>query len=88
VPRVLPEGLEVVLERRRWHRDALFDWLQRAGGIERAEMYRTFNCGIGMIVILPAASAEAALTLLRSHDETATLIGEVRHGSRGVVIEE
>jgi phosphoribosylformylglycinamidine cyclo-ligase len=88
VPRVLPQGLEVVLERRRWHRDALFDWLQRTGSIERAEMYRTFNCGIGMIVILPEPSAEAALTLLRSHGETATLIGEVRHGTRGVVIEE
>jgi phosphoribosylformylglycinamidine cyclo-ligase len=88
VPRVLPEGLEVILERRHWQRDPLFDWLQRTGRIEPAEMYRTFNCGIGMVAIVPAMSAEAALTLLRSHGETATLIGEVRHGARGVVIEE
>jgi len=88
VPRVLPEGLEVRLERRCWHRDPVFDWLQRTGRIDRDEMYRTFNCGIGMVAILPAQSADAAIALLSSHGETATLIGEVRHGSRGVVIDE
>jgi phosphoribosylformylglycinamidine cyclo-ligase len=88
VPRVVPAGLEVILERRHWQRDPLFDWLQRTGRIEGTEMYRTFNCGIGMVVIVPAMSAEAALALLRAHGETATLIGEVRHGARGVVIEE
>jgi phosphoribosylformylglycinamidine cyclo-ligase len=88
VPRVLPEGLEVLLERRRWHRDPVFDWLQRTGRIDRDEMYRTFNCGIGMVAILPAQSADAAIALLNSRGETAALIGEVRHGSRGVVIDE
>jgi len=88
VPRVLPEGCEVRLERRRWHHDPLFDWLQRTGRIDRAEMYRTFNCGIGMVVILPAPSADAAIALLNAHGETAVLIGEVRHGSRGVEIDE
>jgi phosphoribosylformylglycinamidine cyclo-ligase len=51
-------------------------------------MYRTFNCGIGMVVVVPAPDAEAALALLRALGETATLIGEVRSGTRGVVIEE
>jgi phosphoribosylformylglycinamidine cyclo-ligase len=88
IPRVLPEGLEVVLERRSWHRDPLFDWLQHTGRIESAEMYRTFNCGIGMVVIVPAAGAESALELLRAHGETAQQIGEVRAGTRGVVIGE
>jgi phosphoribosylformylglycinamidine cyclo-ligase len=88
VPRVLPEGLEVLLERQSWHRDPIFDWLQRVGRIERDEMYRTFNCGIGMIAIVPAHNAEAAVALLNAHGETASLIGEVRHGSRGVVISE
>jgi phosphoribosylformylglycinamidine cyclo-ligase len=88
VPRVLPEGLEVVLERRRWHRDPLFDWLERTGRIDRDEMYRTFNCGIGMVAILPAPSADAAVALLNAHGETATVIGEVRQGDRGVVIVE
>ena len=88
VPRVLPEGLEVVLERRRWHRDPIFDWLQRIGRIDRDEMYRTFNCGIGMVAILPAPNADAAVALLNAHGETAAVIGEVRPGSRGVVIGE
>jgi phosphoribosylformylglycinamidine cyclo-ligase len=88
VPRVLPAGLEVVLERRRWQRDPVFDWLQRTGRIERSEMYRTFNCGIGMIAILPAPSADAAVALLNSRGETAALIGEVRRGGGGVVIDE
>jgi hypothetical protein len=55
MPRVLPEGLEVVLERKRWQRDPLFDWLQRTGRIDRDEMYRTFNCGIGMVAIRAGA---------------------------------
>jgi phosphoribosylformylglycinamidine cyclo-ligase len=88
VPRVLPEGLEVRLERPRWPRDPVFDWLQRVGRIDRDEMYRTFNCGIGMIAIVPAQSADAAVALLNAHGESASLIGEVRRGSRGVVIDE
>ena len=88
VPRVLPDGFEVVLERRSWPRDPLFDWLQQAGRVEREEMYRTFNCGIGMIAIVPAERASDAMALLSSHGETAQLIGAVRRGSRGVVINE
>ena len=88
VPRVLPAGLEVALERHRWHRDPLFDWLQRTGRIDRDEMYRTFNCGIGMVAMVPAEQADAAVALLRSQGETADLIGEVQHGSRGLVIHE
>ena len=88
IPRVLPDGLEALLERSSWHRDPVFDWLQSAGHIEAAEMYRTFNCGIGMVVIVPAARAAAALELLRKHGETAQLIGTVASGGRGVVIRE
>jgi len=88
IPRVLPDGLEAVLERRRWGTDPLFAWLQRTARIESAEMYRTFNCGIGMVVIVPPARAAAAAELLRAHGESADIIGEVRSGSRGVVIRE
>jgi len=88
VPRVLPEGLEAVLERARWHRDPVFDWLQHAGNIDPAEMYRTFNCGIGMVVIVPRERAAAAVQLLGAHGETAAVIGEVRPGGRGVHIRE
>jgi phosphoribosylformylglycinamidine cyclo-ligase len=88
IPRVLSAGLEVVLERRSWGRDPVFDWLQRTGRMDLTEMYRTFNCGIGMVVILPAANAQAAVSLLNGRGETAHVIGEVREGERGVVIHE
>ena len=66
----------------------MFDWLQSVARIETAEMYRTFNCGIGMVVIVPAAQAAAAVELLAAHGESARVIGEVRSGSRGVVFQE
>jgi len=88
IPRVLSDGLEVVLERRSWHRDPVFDWLQHTARISTAEMYRTFNCGIGMVAIVPNEHAQAAVSLLNSRGETACVIGEVRKGGRGVVINE
>jgi phosphoribosylformylglycinamidine cyclo-ligase len=87
IPRVLPGGLEAHLVRARWHRDPVFDWLAATGNIAPAEMYRTFNCGIGMIAVVPARHADDALALLRGAGEQATLIGEVRPGSAGVVID-
>jgi phosphoribosylformylglycinamidine cyclo-ligase len=88
VPRVIPEGLEVVLERKSWQRDPVFDWLQSTGRIELREMYRTFNCGIGMVAIVPSGKAQTAVDLLNARGETAGIIGEVRSGARGVVINE
>jgi phosphoribosylformylglycinamidine cyclo-ligase len=88
IPRVLSDGLEVVLNRRSWNRDPVFDWLQRTGRMEMTEMYRTFNCGVGMVAIVPAANAQAAVDLLNARGETASVIGEVRKGSGGVVINE
>jgi len=87
IPRTLPEGTEVRLQRHRWPRSSVFDWLRSTGNIADVEMYRTFNCGIGMIAIVPAAECAAALALLAAHGETAWQIGEVRAGSSGVVIE-
>jgi len=88
IPRVLPEGLEAVLERRRWHRDPIFDWLQQAGHIEPVEMYRTFNCGIGMVAVVPTEHAARAVSFLTARGESAQVIGEIRAGSRGVFIAE
>ena len=86
IPRTLPAGLEAVIDARRWQRPAVFDWLQRTGGIEEAEMYRTFNCGLGMTVCVAAGDADRALAVLTAQGEAATLIGEVGSGDRGVVI--
>jgi phosphoribosylformylglycinamidine cyclo-ligase len=87
IPRVLPETCGVTLSRDAWPRDPVFDWLQDAGGIADDEMYRTFNCGIGMVAIVPQAAVEAALELLRAHGERASVIGVVRSGQGDVVIE-
>jgi phosphoribosylformylglycinamidine cyclo-ligase len=86
IPRVLPAGLEVVLQRRCWHPDAIFNWLQQQGNIADAEMYRVFNCGIGMTVQVSASDAQRAIGVLHDAGQEALLIGEVRVGERGVLI--
>jgi phosphoribosylformylglycinamidine cyclo-ligase len=86
IPRVLPDGLEVVLERKSWRREAVFDWLQRQGQVADAEMYRVFNCGIGMTIQLAPGNADRAIGILRESGQEALVIGEVRAGTRGVVI--
>jgi phosphoribosylformylglycinamidine cyclo-ligase len=86
IPRVLPDGLEVVLERKSWRREALFDWLQRQGQVTDAEMYRVFNCGIGMTIQLAPGDADRAIGILRDLGQESLVIGEVRAGTRGVVI--
>jgi phosphoribosylformylglycinamidine cyclo-ligase len=86
IPRVVPDGLEVILERAAWPRNPVFEWLQRAGNVDDAEMYRVFNCGIGMTVQVAARHAEEAIALLRGAGQPASIIGEVRRGTRGVVI--
>jgi phosphoribosylformylglycinamidine cyclo-ligase len=86
IPRTLPEGLEAVLEERTWPRPAVFDWLQLTGRIERDEMYRTFNCGLGMTITVDRADAERALGILRGRGEQAWIVGEVRVGNRGAAI--
>jgi phosphoribosylformylglycinamidine cyclo-ligase len=86
IPRVLPDGLEAILERRSWRREPVFDWLQQQGKIADAEMYRVFNCGIGMTVHVSANDAQQAVGVLRDAGQEAVVIGEIRTGTRGVVI--
>jgi phosphoribosylformylglycinamidine cyclo-ligase len=86
IPRVIPEGLEVVLERGSWHQDPVFRWLQENGNVSQAEMYRVFNCGIGMTIQVAAGDAPRAIDVLAAHGQPAHIIGEVRSGDRGVVI--
>jgi phosphoribosylformylglycinamidine cyclo-ligase len=88
IPRVMPRGLEAVIDARLWPRPAIFDWLQRVGNVQRDEMYRTFNCGLGMTLCVPAADADRAVAILRACGETAAVIGEVRAGDQEVVIVE
>jgi phosphoribosylformylglycinamidine cyclo-ligase len=86
IPRVVPDGLEVVLQRNAWRREPVFEWLQREGQVSDAEMYRVFNCGIGMTIQIAARDAAQAIGVLRDAGQEALVIGEVRRGTRGVII--
>jgi phosphoribosylformylglycinamidine cyclo-ligase len=88
IPRVIPDGLEVVLRRGSWARDPVFDWLAAAGKISAPEMYRTFNCGLGMVAVVAAGDADDAVATLRALGETVSVIGSLERGARGVVIDE
>lgn len=79
IPRVLPENVKAVINTDGWQRPAIFDWLQEQGHVEDREMYRTFNNGIGMVIIVAADEVEAALQLLRNAGENASLIGQIEN---------
>ncbi len=78
IPRVLPENCKAVLDLSSWQLPAVFNWLQQQGNIEPQEMYRTFNCGVGMVICVPADEVSAALALLNAAGEHAWQIGEIQ----------
>ncbi len=80
LPRVLPDGLGAELDPSRWSRPAIFDWLQRSGDIEDAEMFRTFNCGIGMCVVAAEADSDRVIETLLAQGERATIVGRIVAG--------
>jgi phosphoribosylformylglycinamidine cyclo-ligase len=77
IPRVLPHGCRATIHLNRWERPALFDILRDAGNVERDEMYRTFNMGIGMVLAVAENEAEDMLYRLNGLDERAWIIGEI-----------
>ena len=77
VPRILQPGLQARLHRDAWQMPKLFSWLQQQGGVADTEMYRVFNCGVGMVAVVPAAQAEAISQALRAQGETVYQIGEI-----------
>lgn len=77
LPRVLPEGADARVDESSWTWPAIFQWLQKSGGVERFEMYRTFNCGVGMVLVVSAENADAAIAHLQAAGETAWKMGEI-----------
>ncbi len=77
IPRVLPEGAKAVIDGNSWQWPAIFTWLQQKGNVTTREMYRTFNCGVGLIIALPKNQAQAAVELLQHQGENAWIIGEI-----------
>ena len=85
--RVLPEHCRAELNRANWPQPAIIDWLQQTGDIDDEELLRTFNCGLGMVVVVAAEQASAVLDVLNRHGEQSFIVGKVCTGSRGVVID-
>ena len=77
VPRVLPKGVQARIDPSRWPRPPIFGWLQRQGGIDDAEMLRVFNCGIGMVLIVPSEEARDILDRIHALGERAYRIGVI-----------
>ncbi|AWL11857.1 Phosphoribosylformylglycinamidine cyclo-ligase [Saliniradius amylolyticus] len=77
IPRVLPDNAKAVIDGSSWEWPAIFNWLQQKGNVTTHEMYRTFNCGVGLIAAVPAEQAEQAVALLNEQGENAWIIGSI-----------
>lgn len=77
IPRVLPEGTKAVIDTTSWDMPAVFNWLQEKGNVETREMYRTLNCGVGMVLVVPAENAQAAIEILEAEGESPWVIGSI-----------
>jgi phosphoribosylformylglycinamidine cyclo-ligase len=83
IPRILPDNLRAVLQRSAWDMPPLFKWLQAQGNVAEREMYRTFNCGIGMAVVVSPEHVQQAQKLLRTSGEQVWRIGEIKERAQG-----
>ncbi|OBW91178.1 phosphoribosylaminoimidazole synthetase [Gallibacterium genomosp. 3] len=79
IPRVLPDHVRAVINENSWQWPSVFRWLQENGNVDIYEMYRTFNCGVGMVIALPQEDVETALALLAQTGEKAWVIGQIEH---------
>lgn len=86
IPRILPEGTAVRIRKDSWSTPPLFELMRRLGNVSESEMYRTFNVGLGMVIVCSTNDAEAIASHLRTHGETFYEIGTVITGNREVLI--
>jgi phosphoribosylformylglycinamidine cyclo-ligase len=77
IPRVLPETAQAVINGKSWEWPIVFNWLQEQGNITTHEMYRTFNCGVGMVIVVPKDKVAQSIDILTAHGEKAWHIGEI-----------
>jgi phosphoribosylformylglycinamidine cyclo-ligase len=85
--RVLPGGLGLMIDTNAWRRPAVFNWLQQEGGISEAEMLRTFNCGVGMVMLARADKVDGLVTKAAEQDIDCFVIGEVTAGAASPAVE-
>jgi phosphoribosylformylglycinamidine cyclo-ligase len=81
VPRILSDSLHAEIDTTSWQQGAVFDWLAEMGNVEIDEMRRTFNCGLGMVVVVDNADVAKTIEILQQHGETAWHIGSVADGA-------
>ncbi len=86
IPRVLPENTQAVVDTNSWQLPDVFQWLQDSGNVEITEMYRTFNCGVGMVLITAAEDADAITASLNHNGDTAWRLGDIEAGDNKQVI--
>ncbi len=77
IPRVLPDGLGVTLDATQWPLLPVFGWLAKTGGLSHTDLARTFNCGLGMVVVCPPEKADEAARILGEHGETVYRVGTI-----------
>ncbi|WP_170308593.1 phosphoribosylformylglycinamidine cyclo-ligase [Corallincola luteus] len=77
IPRVLPATCKAIVDSKSWEWPEIFNWLQEKGNVETHEMYRTFNCGAGLVIALSANEAEAAVAALNEAGESAWIVGQI-----------
>ena len=85
--RVLPPNCHAVVDEASWQWPELFNWLMNTGNVERSEMYRTFNCGVGMMVVVEADNANATIAHLEAQGEQAFVLGEIKEGALDPVVQ-
>lgn len=81
IPRVLPEKSCAQIDQSSWSKPEIFNWLQQNGNVESNEMYKTFNCGVGMVLVVSAEELDAALNVLKNCGENAWHLGEIVESS-------
>ena len=87
LPRILPEGLKAKIDKKSWQRQQIFKLIQKTGKIEEKEMYRTFNMGIGMCLVIDKENKDDILNKLDEMGEEARLIGEIKAGAKDSSLE-
>ncbi len=86
IPRVLPDNAQAVVDTDSWQLPEVFQWLQENGNVEINEMYRTFNCGVGMVLIVDADDADAIVSMLVKNGDNAWQLGQIKAGDNKQVI--
>lgn len=86
VRRVLPDGLQAVIESGSIEKPPIFEIIQRAGNVEKEEMFRTFNMGIGLVIVVSTRYYDKVLDHLKAQQENAQVIGRIQTGAKGAVI--